>query len=393
MWMSWQAALQLAAALLALLCVAHLFDIRLRAAERSRDLVAEVTRVLLLYALWQFTRERTVTRTAGAMDAARRLWRVERLLHFPSELSLQRAFMPHSWLMTLMNGYYAVAHVPVMGAVLVWLYCRHRVRYPAVRNVLALTTMMSVLLHSLPLAPPRMLTDLGFVDSAREMGQSVYGPGGTGASNQLAAMPSLHYAWATIAVVAVAHVGRSRWRWLIVLHLVLTALAVTATANHWWLDGVAAVVVVLVATALQMAGATAVAAHRRSHQRDVALAASGTRFVESIPADREGSAQRGLALDEVGHPRNGERDESVLGRVDETLRHQVRASGTERRGLLVEALGQLAGGARSVAVDGHRREVVALCRRGSFPARTEEATVEPLTSEANAFARVVDGDR
>jgi hypothetical protein len=32
----------------------------------------------------------------------------------------------------------------------------------------------------------------------------------------------------------------SKWRWLIIAHPVMTILAVVATANHWWLDGIVA---------------------------------------------------------------------------------------------------------------------------------------------------------
>ncbi len=45
-------------------------------------------------------------------------------------------------------------------------------------------------------------------------------------------------------------VSTSRWRWLFLLHLVLTMLVVSATGNHWWLDGIVAVVLLVVAIAL-----------------------------------------------------------------------------------------------------------------------------------------------
>jgi hypothetical protein len=94
-----------------------------------------------------------------------------------------------------------------------------------------------------PVAPPRFLGG-GIVDTAAEYGQSVYG-GGVSA-DQLAAMPSVHVLWAvTIAWYAVK-IGRSRWRFLAPLHGVLTVFVVVATGNHWWLDGVVAVAVLVV---------------------------------------------------------------------------------------------------------------------------------------------------
>jgi hypothetical protein len=155
--------------------------------------------------------------------------------------------------MQFLNVYYATMHVPMMGAVLIWLFWRYRDRYLNVRNVLAMTIAGCVTIQLIPLAPPRLLPDLGFVDAGLLYGQSVYGTGGSGISNQLAAMPSQHYAWAFLSAIAIVRISRSRWRWLALLHPLLTALAVTVTANHWWLDGVVAAMVLCLAAAIQFA--------------------------------------------------------------------------------------------------------------------------------------------
>jgi hypothetical protein len=85
-----------------------------------------------------------------------------------------------------------------------------------------------------------MLTDAGFVDLALAYGQSIYGPFGSGVADQLSALPSVHVAWALLIAFFVLTVSPSRWRWLILLHPVATIFVVVATANHWWLDGIAA---------------------------------------------------------------------------------------------------------------------------------------------------------
>ncbi|WP_407647152.1 phosphatase PAP2 family protein [Actinacidiphila soli] len=46
-----------------------------------------------------------------------------------------------------------------------------------------------------------------------------------------------------------AHYVR-RWRWLWLIHPALTLLVVVATANHYWLDGIAAAVLLAVALLL-----------------------------------------------------------------------------------------------------------------------------------------------
>lgn len=102
-----------------------------------------------------------------------------------------------------------------------------------------------------PLAPPRMLTDRGFVDLAARYGQSVYGAADSGGlSNQFAAMPSLHVGWALLLGVAVVAATRTPWRWLALAHPALTTLVVVGTANHYWLDVIVAAVLLALSAVL-----------------------------------------------------------------------------------------------------------------------------------------------
>jgi membrane-associated phospholipid phosphatase len=100
-----------------------------------------------------------------------------------------------------------------------------------------------------PTAPPRMFPGLGFADTLGSVGGLNHGSGLVQlASNPYAAMPSLHAADALIVGVVLATVCRNRfakvawalwpaWVWF----------SVMATANHFWLDVVAGVVVALIA--------------------------------------------------------------------------------------------------------------------------------------------------
>ena len=76
-------------------------------------------------------------------------------------------------------------------------------------------------------------------------GQSVYSNGF--AVDQLSAMPSVHVAWAVVVGWYAVQVSTSRWRWIAVGHTAATVFCVVATANHWWLDGIVATVIVIVA--------------------------------------------------------------------------------------------------------------------------------------------------
>ncbi|SNQ50291.1 conserved membrane hypothetical protein [Frankia canadensis] len=92
-----------------------------------------------------------------------------------------------------------------------------------------------------------MLTSAGFVDEAVLLGQSVYGEFGNGVAAQLSALPSVHVGWAFLIAYEVIRISPSRWRWLIVVHPVLTTLVVVVTANHFWADGILAVVLLVLA--------------------------------------------------------------------------------------------------------------------------------------------------
>ncbi len=214
----------------------------------------EVALLLGLFTLWRVVGSVSVLSESSAFGRGRWLWRVERTLHLPSELSLQRQVLPHPMLVQTIDVFYLAAHIGGMAALLSWLYARHRVHYRRWRNVVVAFTGVSLLIQFVSVAPPRLLTQLGFVDTAREYGQSAYSHLGSGLVDQLSSMPSVHVGWAIVGCLAVVQVSRSGWRWLAIAHPALTCYAVVVTANHFWLDGVAAAALVaLVVGALPLA--------------------------------------------------------------------------------------------------------------------------------------------
>jgi hypothetical protein len=254
-WLPWQTAAVLCAVIAVL--AAWLRGLTPRWAGVVYAFARETSIILALYTVWQIAQHLSLMQVDGALSRGEWLWRLERRLHLPSELAMQRQLLPHSLFVQLSNAYYAIVHVPALGVFLVWLFTRHRDRYPTVRNVIAMSTMACLLIQLIPLAPPRLLPHLGFVDTGAKYHQSVYTELGRGASAQLSAMPSVHIAWALLIGVAVAGISTSRWRWIGMLHFALTSYVVVVTANHWWLDGVvAAAVVVLSAAAVLAVDAT-----------------------------------------------------------------------------------------------------------------------------------------
>jgi hypothetical protein len=138
-------------------------------------------------------------------------------------------------------------------AFLVWMYLRRPVHYVWARRILAAVTTAALALHlTFPLAPPRLLAAAGLVDTGQVYGPTVYGahPATDTMANQFAAMPSLHFGWALMVAIGLIAATRSRWRWLWLLHPLLTLLVIVGTANHYWLDAIVATALLGIALAV-----------------------------------------------------------------------------------------------------------------------------------------------
>jgi hypothetical protein len=217
--------------------------------------VAQEAAVLLaLFTLWQLAGRFSLVGPDGALARAQWIWHTERAVHLPSETVIQGGFLGHPLLVQALNLYYASLHFVVLIGCLVWVYARHRRRYPPVRTTLVLFTAGALLIQFLPVAPPRMLAGDGLIDTAARYGQSVYGSVAGFNADQLSAMPSVHVGWALLVALVVVHVSGSRWRWLALAYPVLTLLAVVVTANHFWLDGIVAALLLALALLVQRAG-------------------------------------------------------------------------------------------------------------------------------------------
>ena len=213
----------------------------------------EAALVLGLFALWQMAGSFVLMGPDGAEERGQWIWDAERVVHMPSETVIQRAFLPHPLLVQALNLYYAGLHFAVVIACLIWVFVRHRRQYPRVRTALVLFTVGALLIQFVPVAPPRMLPADGMVDTAVVYGQSVYGSVAGFNADQLSAMPSVHIGWALLVALVLVELSRSRWRWLALAYPALTMLAVVVTANHYWLDGLAAALLLGLTLAVQRA--------------------------------------------------------------------------------------------------------------------------------------------
>lgn len=229
-------------------------------ASRRPPLLRELLLVAGLFLVYKFGRRLANGHTSEAYRDAHRLWGWERTLHLPDEGTLQSVLLHGTALIRCANLYYVAIHFTATAAFLVWLYIRRPDHYLWARRVLALVTGAALVLHlTFPLAPPRMLGTAHLVDTGRVYGPTVYGarPATDSMANQFAAMPSLHFGWALMIAIGLIAATRSRLRWLWLLHPLLTLFVIVSTANHYWLDAIAAGLLLGVALAVVPAPSSA----------------------------------------------------------------------------------------------------------------------------------------
>jgi hypothetical protein len=217
-------------------------------------LLVEVAVVVGGYLAYKQVRYLVRDHEVEAFANAARVIRWERAVGIFTELHVQELAIGSRVVVELLNRYYVSVHFPLTVALVVWAYaCRRADVYPRLRFFLLSITVVALAIHvAFPLAPPRMLPELGFVDTLAEYGPRVY-PADPGRSiaNQFAAMPSLHFGWALVLAWCIAPALRRRWvSVLLWAHPAVTLIAITATANHFWLDAAVAGGLVLLAAAV-----------------------------------------------------------------------------------------------------------------------------------------------
>jgi len=216
----------------------------------GRRFILEALLLFSLLTLYRLGRYLGRNQVDVAFQHARDVLDLERRLGLDSEEGLQNVLLHHLSVIRFLNRYYAMVHFPATVAFIVYMYAKAPVLYSRIRVIfISVTAVALVMQIAFPLAPPRMMA--GFVDTVARYGPAIYSRPGVGSvANQYAAMPSLHVGWALIVAYGLWQHTRTSWRWLGVAHVALTTFAVVATANHYWVDGLVALVLVVVAVRL-----------------------------------------------------------------------------------------------------------------------------------------------
>ncbi|RKS80326.1 PAP2 superfamily protein [Motilibacter peucedani] len=244
----------------------------LRAPLRALPAARELLLLALLYVGYTTSRLLADGDVAEARRHARQVLSVERFLDIDVEHVLNDAVLHVRWLEVGAAYWYAVLHYVVTPAVLLLVWRRGPAVYRPARRALVLATAAALVGFLLfPTAPPRLLggyTDVLDATSAWGWwGAHASAPRGLGgATNELAAMPSMHVGWAVWVALVLAGLARHRWqRAAAYAYAVGTLLVVVVTANHWLLDGVVGGALML--AALGVAGVAPVAGRTTASRR------------------------------------------------------------------------------------------------------------------------------
>jgi zinc transporter ZupT len=220
--------------------------------------LGQIALIVGAWLLYSVARSLSGDDVATAVHRGRILMDWDADLGFGFTLNVNHWITAHGLLAVPMTMEYASLHYLVTPLVLVWLWRYHPENYrPALFALLAMCAVGLVVYVGLPVAPPRLLPDSGWIDTMASW--SHVGWWGTGGSapagfehltDQFAAMPSLHVGWAVWCAWAWRRSGGTVARVLGWIYPVSIAVTVVATANHYVLDVVAGVAIALFFCAL-----------------------------------------------------------------------------------------------------------------------------------------------
>lgn len=209
--------------------------------------------VLVVAAYYAYTITKNIIHPSPSVEAFRNAWSVvtlERTLGMFQENNLQRWLLEETrGVVLFFNWVYTLGFFPVMAITAGVFFVKDRDVYYKYRSIMLVSFVLGVIIFAIfPLAPPRFLGYMGFVDTIQMLGPGQYASGSEIISyNRYAAMPSMHFAWAFLFSMAWASTPYLWAKIAAVVYQTLMAGAVVITGNHYFLDVIVAVPVIMAA--------------------------------------------------------------------------------------------------------------------------------------------------
>jgi hypothetical protein len=185
-----------------------------------------------------------------ALANARAVIALERATGTFFEQRLQSMFVASQTLMDAANWIYMNAQFTVNLVFLAFIYSQRNEIFYFVRNMFFVAMGIALVVHlAVPVAPPRMFPQLGFVDTVHKLAHVNQDTGAVSMFvNPYAAVPSMHLCFALLVGTTLFRLTERRWLRLIATVYPLLVLAVIVlTANHFFFDALMGAVTALVA--------------------------------------------------------------------------------------------------------------------------------------------------
>lgn len=223
------------------------------ASPRRLRITRQILLIAVFYGAYTVVRDLRGTQPVSALVArhnAERIISLEKLLGLYHEAQIQHALLNYRVVVQMLDDWYGSAHFLVTAGVLAALFFNRQRLYVRWRNALAVATGLALIGFAVfPVMPPRLLpASFGFTDTLQKVGGLWNFESGPmpHLSDQFAAMPSLHFAWALWCGAALWALASRRWlRALAVCYPAVTFVCVIVTANHFFADVAAGALIVV----------------------------------------------------------------------------------------------------------------------------------------------------
>ena len=212
------------------------------------DLLLQFALFFVAYQGYQLVRGVIGGKSDLAFANAERIVDLEKSLGTFFEPGFQQSLIGHAWLIDLANWLYVNTHCTVSVVFLAWLYLGRNDNFYFVRNMFMVAMGIALVGYALfPTAPPRLLTGEGFTDTIATFTSVNQDSNAVSfLVNKYAAVPSMHIGFSSmIAGTAVMLVRNPLGRFLWALYPLLVFSVIVVTANHYWLDAAAGLLVAI----------------------------------------------------------------------------------------------------------------------------------------------------